>query len=250
MYNTFRVVDHFIWRVGNKVGRSTYGGVVMGNILAVDDEQGILVLIKKILTMDGHQVTIVSDPNEVADLDIYKFDLIILDVMMPGKDGFQLCSEIRDKVDCPILFLTAKTDENGVVDGLSVGGDDYICKPFRRNELCARVNAHLRREHREKVSRLSFEGCYFNLGSKEMYVGDEKMPLTKSEYMICEYLAKNNGQTFSREQVYEAVFGFDGESNDSTIAMHVKNIRTKIETDDFAPIKTVWGIGYKWDRKA
>ena len=219
----------------------------MAKILVVDDEQAILVMIRKILAMNGHDVVTCEQSMKVPEMDLSVFDLIILDVMMPDKDGFTLCQEIRASIDCPILFLTAKTDENGIVEGLMAGADDYIAKPFGKKELIARVNAHLRRERREKVSRISFSECYFNLSSKELYVREETISLTKTEYLICEYLAKHPGQVFSREQIYEAVFGLDGDSFDSTIAMHVKKIRTKLEAVNYAPIKTVWGIGYKWE---
>lgn len=221
----------------------------MAKLLVVDDEEAILIMVKKILSKEGHEVITMNNAREVVECDLSVFDLIILDVMMPQMDGFTLCSEIRNKVDCPILFLTAKTDENGIVEGLNAGGDDYISKPFGKMELVARVSAHLRRERREKTMRLSFKDSVFNLSSKELVVKDKVMPLTKSEYMICEYLAKHHGQVLSREQIYEAVFGFDGESDDRTIAMHVKNIRTKIEQDGYAPIKTAWGIGYKWEEE-
>ncbi len=221
----------------------------MANILAVDDEKAILMMIKKILTGDGHDVTVISNPRQIRKLKLCTFDLVILDVMMPEIDGFTLCREIRSLVDCPILFLTAKTEENSLVHGLEAGADDYISKPFGKMELRARVTAHLRREHREHAVRLSFSRCYFNLSAKQLVVGENAVPLTKSEYQICEYLAHNAGQVFSREQIYEKVFGYDGESNDTTIAMHIKNIRSKLEALDYSPIKTVWGIGYKWEEK-
>lgn len=221
----------------------------MANILAVDDEKAVLMMIKKILTGDGHDVTVISNPQQIRKLKLCTYDLIILDVMMPEIDGFTLCREIRSLVDCPILFLTAKTEENSLVNGLETGADDYISKPFGKMELRARVTAHLRREHRERAVRLSFSRCYFNLSAKQLVVGENVVPLTKSEYQICEYLAQNAGQVFSREQIYEKVFGYDGESNDTTIAMHIKNIRSKLEDLDYAPVKTVWGIGYKWEEK-
>lgn len=219
----------------------------MANILAVDDEKAILMMIKKILNGDGHQVTTISNPQEMKNLKLCAYDLILLDVMMPETDGFTLCREIRCLVDCPILFLTAKTEENSLVNGLEAGADDYINKPFGKMELRARVAAHLRREHRERAARLSFSNCYFNLSAKQLVVGETRVPLTKSEYQICEYLARNAGQVFSREQIYEKVFGYDGESSDKTIAMHIKNIRSKLENMDYSPVKTVWGIGYKWE---
>ncbi|MDZ7434356.1 response regulator, partial [Bacillus amyloliquefaciens] len=143
----------------------------MANILAVDDEKDILVLIKNILRRDQHQVdTLISVQGQ--PLDIFQgYDLILLDVMMPNIDGFALCKQIRPLVDCPILFLTAKTEEEAIVNGLITGGDDYITKPFGIMELSARVNAHLRREHREKhQSKRVISGFLFHFDSKEVFI--------------------------------------------------------------------------------
>lgn len=219
----------------------------MACILAVDDEKDILHLIRKILTRDGHMVETLAEPEKIETIRPERFDLILLDVMMPQVDGFALCEKIRGRVDCPILFLTARTDEGSLVCGLGAGADDYICKPFGAAELRARVNAHLRREKREHVARLSFGEIVFHLPAKQLTVGGREVPLTRGEYQICEFLARNHGQVFSREQIYEKVFGFDGESNDSTIATHIKNIRMKLERVQTSPIQTVWGIGYKWE---
>ncbi len=227
----------------------------MANILAIDDEPDILNMIWKILCKDGHIVEMMSEPSTIekwgkgmdTGIKPEHFDLILLDVMMPRTDGFELCRKIRSRVDCPIVFLTAKTDESSLVYGLGVGADDYICKPFGAKELRARVNAHLRRESREHFVRLSFSEAEFHLAAKQLLVRQQSVPLTKAEYEICEVLARNQGQVFSREQLYEKVFGFDGESSDSTIATHIKNIRMKLDAFAFSPIKTVWGIGYKWE---
>ena len=219
----------------------------MANILAVDDETAILTMIQKILSRDGHQVTVVSDSQMLEAVQLEQFDLILLDIMMPGKDGFTVCKEIRGKTDCPILFLTAKMQEQSLVYGLQTGADDYICKPFGANELRARIGAHLRREHREHYVRLSVPNAQFNLSSKELTLNGTVMQLTPAEYEKCEFLARSKGQVFSREQIYENVFGYDGESNDSTIITHIKNIRIKLEQAEYSPIKTVWGIGYKWE---
>lgn len=142
----------------------------MANILAVDDELAILTMIQKILSKDGHNVTTIYEPANVQNLNLCSFDLILLDVMMPKLDGFTLCKEIRGHVDCPILFLTAKTEENSLVYGLETGADDYISKPFGALELRARVTAHLRREHREHTTRLSFSNSYFNLSAKQLII--------------------------------------------------------------------------------
>lgn len=219
----------------------------LANILAVDDDPAILKMIQRILGKDEHRVEILTGPANIEKTKLEIFDLIILDVMMPQTDGFALCRNIRDRVDCPIVFLTAKADESSLVYGLGIGADDYICKPFGALELRARINAHLRREQREHFVRLSFANAEFNLMAKQLIVNQRQVPLTKSEYQICEFLARNQGQVFSKEQIYEKVFGFDGESNDSTIATHIKNIRMKLEQQGYSPIKTVWGIGYKWE---
>lgn len=218
----------------------------MAKILAIDDEVDILILIKNVLFKDNHLVTTMNKVKDNEINDFIGYDLILLDVMMPDIDGFTLCEKIRDIVDCPILFITAKTMENDITYGLGIGGDDYITKPFGMAELRARVNAHLRREHREKHNIFMASGVAFSLSGKEVKVDNEKVPLTKSEYAICEYLARNSGQVFSKERIYEGVFGYDGESDSSCIAEHIKNIRAKLAKFNVATIETVWGIGYKW----
>ncbi len=147
----------------------------MSKILAIDDEEDILILIKNVLSKDNHLVTTVKEAKDIPLNDFVKFDLILLDVMMPDIDGFTLCKEIRELVDCPILFLTAKTMESDIMFGLGIGGDDYIIKPFGVGELRARVNAHLRREHREKRHIFVASDIIFNLSSKEIKIGDVKV---------------------------------------------------------------------------
>ena len=219
----------------------------MSLILAVDDELDMLDLITNILKKNNHQVDVYQNPLDVDNSKLSKYDLILLDVMMPGIDGISFCKDIRAKVDCPILFLTAKTMEEDIVEGLLIGGDDYITKPFGAAELLARIEAHLRREKRERHTSLNLGEIRFDLSSNEVFVGDEKVHLTKSEYQISELLAKRKGQVFSKEQIYELIFGFDGIGDSSTISEHIKNIRAKFQKYDENPIETVWGIGYKWN---
>lgn len=215
-------------------------------ILVIDDEIEICNLIKNALKKQGHIVTVKNNAIDINEEELIKFDLILLDVMMPGIDGFTLCKNIRDEVDCPIIFITAKTMEEDILEGFSTGGDDYIKKPFSIIELRARVEAHLRREHREKHQILSTNGLKFNLKSKEIYFNDYKIVLTKGEYAICEYLAKHRGQVFSLEQIFIEVYGYEKDSDNSCIREHIKNIRAKITKYIESPIETVWGIGYKW----
>ncbi|MEY8422214.1 response regulator transcription factor [Lachnospiraceae bacterium 38-14] len=221
----------------------------MAKILVVDDDAAILDLVGNVLNKDGHFVTKVSNPLKINMEKVTDYDLILLDIMMPGIDGFSLCLKIRELVDCPILFLTAKTEESSLVNGLSLGADDYICKPFGVMELRARIAAHLRREHREHSVRMVLGRVCFYLSLKQMTVDNKEIPLTKTEYEICEFLARNCGQIFSKEQILEQVFGFDSESNDNTITTHIKNIRLKFSDYNCMPIKTVWGIGYKWEKE-
>ena len=218
----------------------------MCRILAVDDDQGILAVIRKALEKEGYLVDTLDDPEKINPERLSDYQLILLDVMMPGTDGFTVCRRIREQVDCPILFVTAKTEEGDLITGFGLGADDYIRKPFGLGELRARVAAHLRRESREKRHRVTLGDLEFSLQSKEIYCQGKQIPLTKSEYAICEYLALNRGQVFSKERIHEHVFGYDGESDSSAITEHVKNIRAKLQKVGVSPVETVWGIGYKW----
>jgi len=215
-------------------------------ILVADDEADIVRLLQDLFTRQGYQVLAACGGKEALELCSQKPDLILLDVNMPDMDGFTLCRQIRDFVSCPILFLTAKTEEADVLTGLGLGGDDYLTKPFRVAELRARVAAHLRREQRTPHARLRRGALDFDLGERAVYWKDTPLKLTKGEYAICEYLAMHPGQTFSKEQLYEAAFGYDGEADASAVTEHIKNIRAKLRPAGESPIETVWGVGYKW----
>ena len=173
----------------------------MIEILAIDDDAAILSLIRRALERDGYRVTTVTDARTLEAAELCHYELILLDVMMPGEDGFALCRRIRGMVDCPILFLTAKTAEADLLEGLAIGGDDYIKKPFSLSELRARVAAHLRRERREKTHSLHLGRIELILLEKKLLIDDEEVPLTKSEYAICELLALHKGQVFSKERI-------------------------------------------------
>ena len=218
----------------------------MPHILVVDDDGDLCALLKTALERDGHQVSACRDGRRVDEAACRWADCILLDVMMPDEDGFALCRRIRDLADCPILFLTAKTREADVLTGLGVGGDDYLKKPFRIAELRARVAAHLRRQQRAPHSLLRRGGLDFDLRQRAVLWQGQPLRLTKSEYAICEHLAMHPGQTFSKEQLYEAAFGFDGTADAAAVTEHIKNIRAKLRAAQADPIETVWGVGYKW----
>ena len=212
----------------------------------MDDDRDLCALLRTALERDGHVVEVLHSGREVTERHCAWADCILLDVMMPGEDGFAACRRLRALTDCPILFLTARTEEADVLRGLGLGGDDYLPKPFRVAELRARVNAHLRRQNRAPGHRIRRGGVTFDLTACEACAGETPLRLTRAEYAICEYLALHAGQTFSKEQIYEAVFGYDGTAEDSAITEHIKNIRAKLRACGLQPIETVWGIGYRW----
>ena len=220
----------------------------MAKLLVVDDDPDMLALVCAALRKDGHQVDTEADAASIQPARCRLYDLLMLDVMMPGEDGFSLCGRIRAEVDCPILFLTARAEDAAIVQGFGLGADDYIKKPFSIAELRARVNAHLRREVRQPAYTLSRGGVRFDMQAKTAMAGDEALPLTRGEYTICEHLALHAGQVFTKEQLYESVFGFDAEGDASAIAEHIKNIRAKLKVCELSPVETVWGVGYKWKK--
>ena len=218
----------------------------MEKILAVDDDKDILELINNTLTSQGYRVDTALAVENVDMDKIGGYDLILLDVMLLGTDGFAFCKKIRSLTDCPIVFLTAKTEETDIISGLGYGADDYICKPFGIRSFIARIAAHLRRENRERHIVLVSKGLRFDLSEKIIACGDKQIDLTKSEYEICEYLAKNKGQVFTMEQIYDYLYGFEDRGTPTAIREHIKNIRAKFKKYELTPIETVWGIGYKW----
>ena len=219
----------------------------MQYILIADDNNDITDILSVYVKKEGYEPIIAKDGVMAEDM-FFKYEpaAVLLDVMMPFKDGYEVCKSIRQKSAVPIILITARGEDYDKIMGLDIGADDYIKKPFSILELRARVEAHLRREHREKQQVLSTNELKFNLKSKEIYFNDEKILLTKGEYKICEYLARHKGQVFTLEQIFIEVYGFDKDSDSSCIREHIKNIRAKLTKYIESPITTVWGIGYKW----
>ena len=219
----------------------------MARIIVVDDSEDICRLLKRALEKDGHSVTALPDTQELDEKLCKAADLILLDVMMPGEDGVAACGRIRAFTDCPILFLTARGEDEDVLNGLGAGGDDYLTKPFSVLQLRARVEAHLRRERRVPSYRFVSGGLRFDLQAKKVYAGEQELSLTRSEYMLCETLARHPGLVYTREQLLEEVFGFDSDSGEAAVTEHIKNLRGKLASCDSAPIEPVWGMGYRWN---
>ncbi|WP_353093546.1 response regulator transcription factor [Tissierella praeacuta] len=226
----------------------------METILIIDDEEDLVRIITDILEVNGYNVLTAYNGFDGIEMSRKKPDLIILDIMMPDIDGFSVCNLIRDNVGCPILFLSAKDSEKDKIKGFAIGGDDYITKPFSLKELVSRVKAHLRREKRklkkEDTTFLNFKNLDIDLKGLNVRVNNENINLTKKEFEIVELLALNTGQVFSKDQIYDKIWGYNGLGDTSTVTEHIKNIRFKIGSLDKENkyIETVWGLGYKWEK--
>lgn len=222
-------------------------------IMLVDDEPDILELLEKALNIEGYSNILKIDSGNMAVDSCKQFqpDIIILDVMLPDMDGYEVCRQIRQFSQCPILFLSSKNDELDKILGLAVGGDDYVTKPFSPKEVAYRVKAQLRRsEYKQnamqgqviKVGMLTIESeaCRVSKAGKEI-------ELTAREFEILQYMAQNIGRVISRERLYESIWGEDSFGCDNTIMVHIRHLREKIENDPASPeyIITVKGLGYK-----
>lgn len=222
----------------------------MEKILIIEDEKKIADIVKTYLEREGFTVAVAS--NGKAALQVIKnaFHLIILDLMLPDIDGEIICGSIRQMSETPIIMLTAKSAEADRIKGLGLGADDYVVKPFSPRELVARVKAHLRRTKRDEKKILSFnEGSLkLDAGSMEVLKKGNVVVLTATEFKILMLLAERPQVIFSRQQIVNAVQGYDFEGFERVIDAHIKNIRHKIEEDHQNPafLKTVYGAGYKF----
>lgn len=223
------------------------------NILVVDDDKSIRNLIKVYLENEGYNILEASNGAEaLIMINENNFDLVILDVMMPILDGINACIRIRESYNMPIIFLSAKDEEIHKIEGLTVGADDYITKPFGSMELIARVKAQLRRYKKfnaepQNSSIVTIQDLTINFDTHEVTVRGDKVKLTPKEFDILECLAKNRGMVFSVQKLYETIWNEQFAVSDTSIVVHITNLKKKIELDPKSPkyIKTVWGVGYK-----
>ena len=229
----------------------------MTNILVVDDEKEIADLIEIYLKNENYQVyKYYNSKNILKDLENINIDLAILDVMMPDIDGFSLCQKIREKYNFPIIFVTAKVEDIDKINGLSIGGDDYITKPFQPLELVARVKAQLRRykkynNREEDHNIIDFRGIVINNETHECYFDNQKLSLTPIEFLILWVLCENRGKVVKNEELFMQVWKdkyFEKDNN--TIMVHIRHLREKMNDHGKNPkyIKTVWGVGYKIEK--
>ena len=220
-------------------------------LLIADDDPDICAMLKDFFEMSGYLVETAHTGVETLEALKGNPDLILLDINMPEMDGLELCKIIRNNVVCPILFLTARITEQDKVNGLQVGGDDYITKPFSLQELTARVAAHLRRDERTKYTPkiVSSQGLIVNLAERKIFYGEMELNLSNREFDIVEFLMRNANQVFDKERLYEAVWGLNAEGDSGVIKEHIRKIRNKLkESTGREYIETVWGMGYRWKK--
>jgi len=218
-------------------------------LLIVDDEQGIVDMLAGYFSPQ-YEVLAACNGSDALQKAADKPDLILLDINMPGMDGLSLCRNIRKFITCPILFLTARVESADKINGFRAGADDYIIKPFDLDELGARVAAHLRREqrHRSDATVRFFGDLAIDYTARTITAAGEPVVLSKKEFDIVELLSLHPGQVFSRERIYEAVWGIDGNGNSDTVMEHIRKIRVKLTAHALhGCIDTVWGCGYKWN---
>lgn len=221
-------------------------------ILIVDDDRDIVNLVSDILEDEGYLIGKAYDGNNALfKIRTEQYDLIILDIMLPDIDGFEICKKIRNIIDVPIIFLSAKNKSIDKVLGFQIGADDYITKPFDDNELLARVRAHLKRQERIKsiyagtAGIIKYDNIEINKNSYEVKVNGKKIELSTREFQILSYMAENPNCVLSREQIYNDVWGYDEYGDINTVTVHIKKLREKVDKDGNF-IKTVWGVGYKF----
>lgn len=226
----------------------------MQTILLVDDEPLMLRLVSLYLEPKGFRC--LKETSGLRAIEIVKkqrIDLVLLDVMMPEQNGWDVCREIRCFSDVPIIMLTARTDKVDIVKGLNHGADDYIAKPFDEDELLARIDAVLRRHQRnfEKPLPPPFE-LELNEPSFELFYGKHPIPLTKKEFSLISLFLKHPKRVFTRDQLITSIWGHEVETEDRTIDSHVRNLREKLRRSGFPVddyLVTVWGVGYKWENR-
>jgi DNA-binding response OmpR family regulator len=227
-------------------------------ILVVDDQKEICDLVRDYLELEGYSVIAAYDGEEAIKLyRRHKPVLIILDVMLPKLDGMEVCRQIRSQSTVPILMLSARKGDVDKILGLGLGADDYITKPFSPGELAARVRAQIRRFTQlsapfEKPQHLQFGDMKIDSKGYTVAIGARQVQLSSKEFEILYFLALHPQQVFTREQIFDRIWGFNEYGDINTVTVHIRRIREKIEADPSKPgyIKTVWGVGYKFDQKA
>jgi DNA-binding response OmpR family regulator len=223
-------------------------------ILVVEDERMVAEVVERYLRRDGHEVRVVHDGGAAMEaFEQFRPDLIVLDLMLPGVDGLEVCRRVRDRGQTPVIMLTARGEEIDKLVGLDAGADDYVTKPFSPRELAARVKAVLRRAGRTPVTDDDVTLAYGDLriNGRQRTAEDRRGPLrlTAREFDLLLYLATHAGQVFTRDQLMDAVWDYEFIGDAGTVTVHMRRLREKVEVDPSRPrhLKTVWGVGYKFE---
>ncbi|PSJ95516.1 DNA-binding response regulator [Brevibacillus fortis] len=226
-------------------------------ILIVEDEPSIAELAKDYLEVNGYSVDIEqSGEKGLQRALMHNYDLLILDIMLPKVDGYEICRQVRDHKDIPILMVSAKREEIDKIKGLGFGADDYIIKPFGPSELVARVNAHLSRYDRltgkrdKNKDEVYIRGLFIDKVSRRVLINGLEITLTAKEFDLLTFMAEHPDRVFSKDQLFERVWGMEASGDTTTVAVHIKKLRQKIELDPFDQpyVETIWGVGYRFTK--
>ncbi|MCI9237566.1 response regulator transcription factor [Lachnospiraceae bacterium 50-23] len=227
----------------------------MSKILIVEDEEAIADLEKDYLELSGFQVEVANDGKAGLEKALGKdYDLFILDLMLPGVDGFEICRKVRDEKDTPIIMVSAKKDDIDKIRGLGLGADDYMTKPFSPSELVARVKAHLARYDRltgsvaEKNKVIEIRGLKIDTTARRVWVNGEEKTFTTKEFDLLTFLAGHPNHVYTKEDLFREIWDMESIGDIATVTVHIKKIREKVEMDTSNPqyIETIWGVGYRF----
>lgn len=227
----------------------------MSKVLIVEDEDAIAEIERDYLDLSGFDVTLASDGKEGLDIALKEdFDIIILDIMLPGMDGFDICKEIRKEKDIPIIMVSAKKEDIDKIRGLGIGADDYMTKPFSPSELVARVKAHLARYERLLTNNkpeneiIEIRGIKIDKTARRVFVNGEEKSFTTKEFDLLTFLAEHPNHVYTKEELFREIWDMDSIGDIATVTVHIKKIREKIEADTSNPqyIETIWGVGYRF----